>query len=44
MRKLGYDEEFVDNIVNIVIVDDYTNKYRIKDRAPSVYISDSPKE
>lgn len=44
MRKFGYDDEFVDNIANIVVVDDYTNKYRIKDKAPSVYISEFAKK
>ncbi len=38
MRKKGYEDEVVDNIVNIIIVDDYTNKYRIKAKAPSEYI------
>lgn len=38
MRKNGFEDEIVDNIVNIIIVDDYTNKYRIKDKAPSEYI------
>lgn len=40
MRKNGFDEELVDNVVNIIVVDDYTNKYRIKDKAPSVYIGE----
>ena len=38
MRGRGVDENLIDNIINIIIVDDYTNKYKIKDKAPSVYI------
>lgn len=40
LRKKGYDDEEIDNIANIIIADDYSNKYKIKDRAPSDYISE----
>ena len=43
MKKCGYDEPLVNNIVNIIIVDDYTNKYKIRDKAPSVYIQELKK-
>jgi hypothetical protein len=44
MKKSGYsDARIVDNVVNIIIVDDYTNKYKIKDKAPSIYINEMAK-
>lgn len=44
MKKKNVDSAIVDNIINIIIVDDYTNKYKIKDKAPSIYIKELEKE
>ncbi|OOP74667.1 DUF4357 domain-containing protein [Clostridium beijerinckii] len=44
MKKKNFDLSLVDNIVNIILVDDYTNKYKIKDKAPSIYIKELEKE
>lgn len=39
-NKKEIDYFYVNNIVNITIVDDFLNKRKIKNKAPSIYISD----
>lgn len=40
MKKQGVDESYVNHIANITIVDDFLNKRKIQDKAPSKYIKE----
>ena len=40
LKKLGTDDEKIHHVLNITIVDDFLNKRRIKDRAPSDYMAE----
>ena len=40
LKKLGTDDEKINHVLNITIVDDFLNKRRIKDRAPSEYMAE----
>lgn len=40
MKKRGFDESYVNHIANITIVDDFLNKRKIQDKAPSKYIKE----
>jgi hypothetical protein len=44
LEKKGYDELEINNVVNITIVDEFLNKARIKDKAPSKYMEKFEKE
>lgn len=40
MKKRGFEESYVNHIANITIVDDFLNKRKIQDKAPSKYIKE----
>ncbi|MCY4491940.1 MAG: DUF262 domain-containing protein [Thaumarchaeota archaeon] len=40
LKKLKEDENSINHILNITLVDDYLNKRKIQDRAPSDYMED----
>ena len=40
LKKLGTEVEKIHHVLNITIVDDFLNKKRIKDRAPSDYMAE----
>ena len=40
LRKNGVDDFWANHITNITIVDDFLNKRKIRDRAPSDYIAE----
>ncbi len=40
LKKLNIDEDKINHILNITIVDDFLNKRKIKDKAPSKYMLD----
>jgi len=44
LYKNGYDDFWANHIANITIVDDFLNKRKIRDRAPSKYIKEFQKQ
>lgn len=44
LKKQGVDDAKINSIFNITIVDDFLNKRKIKDKAPSVYMNEFKKE
>ena len=44
LSKNGHDDFWVNHIANITIVDDFLNKRKIRDRAPSKYIAEFQKQ
>lgn len=44
LQKRGEEEFYINHIANITIVDDYLNKQKISDKAPSVYMKDFEKD
>ena len=44
LYKNGHDDFWVNHIANITIVDDFLNKRKIRDRAPSKYINEFQKQ
>ncbi len=43
MKKRGFEDSVVNHIANITIVDDFLNKRKIQDKAPSKYIKEFKK-
>ncbi|PJJ41793.1 DUF262 domain-containing protein [Hallerella succinigenes] len=43
MKKRGFEDSIVNHIANITIVDDFLNKRKIQDKAPSKYIKEFKK-
>ena len=44
LRRQGIDYSKVNHVANIVIVDDFLNKRKIRDKAPSIYMRDFQNE
>jgi hypothetical protein len=44
LKKLNVDEDKINHIINITIVDDFLNKRKIKDKAPSKYMLEFKKK
>jgi len=44
LKKLGHDNFHINHILNITIVDDFLNKKKIKDKAPSKYMKEFKKQ
>lgn len=44
LKKQGVDDVKINSIFNITIVDDFLNKRKIKDKAPSIYMNEFKKE
>lgn len=40
LRKRGVEDFYINHIANITIVDDFLNKKKIKDKAPSIYMKE----